>query len=153
MSMNSKKFFAAAGLLILLGFSFPVPAQASPWAHKTGYWNQTGGKFVFGLKHTLFSWLSWWTESREPQYTKEWEGFTVGLGKTLPYTAAGMIQLVTFPIPVDFPNIGIGLHIPSKECPLRHDENRTPVQTAPSQALKAAAPSSKFLKTSDSHAL
>lgn len=115
---------------LILFVSLATPAQASPWAKKEGYWNKTGGKFVFGLKHTLFSWTSWWTESKEPQYSKEWEGFNVGLGKTVVYTAAGMIQLVTFFIPVDFPNIGIGIHIPNKDCPQRHDENFVPGQGA-----------------------
>src|SRR4051812_39557834 len=96
-----------AGIL-LLAVSLCIPAfgqeaQASPWKKKTGYWEQLGGKFSFGLKHSLFSWTSMWTEAREPGYQKEWQGFTVGVGKTVVYTAAGLIQLATFMIPVDFP--------------------------------------------------
>jgi hypothetical protein len=113
MNTNVKKFL----VLFLAGFFlFNVPAQASPWAQKEGYWAKTGGKFAFGLKHSVFSWLIWWTESREARYKKEWQGFCVGIAKTPIYTAAGLIQLVTFPIPVDIPDIGEGLHIPHKDC-------------------------------------
>lgn len=133
----------------MLLITFAAPAQASPWAKKEGYWPKTGGKFVFGLKHSLFSWTSWWTESKEPKYDKEWEGFNVGIGKTVVYTAAGLIQLATFFIPVDFPNIGIGIHIPSKECPDRHNENYIPGQGAKPVPPPATAPIAADVPESD----
>lgn len=116
MNMHLKKIFP---LLIIFALA-QNPAYASPWAKKEGYWNKTGGKFVFGLKHSLFSWMTFWTETREPGYNKAWEGFSTGLGKTVVYTVGGLVQLATFPIPADFPDFGIGMHIPSKECPARH---------------------------------
>lgn len=101
-------------------------AYASPWAKKEGYLNQTGGKFTHGLKHSLFSWMTMWTESREPGYEKQWEGFSAGIGKTVVYTAGGLVQLVTFPIPADFPDFGIGMHIANKQCPMRHAKDYVP---------------------------
>ncbi len=140
MNMKTAKNLSVSALVLVLSVSFSIPAQASPWTKKEGYWNKTGGKFVFGLKHSLFSWTSWWTESREPQYKKEWHGFNVGLGKTVVYTATGLIQLVTFFIPVDVPNIGIGLHIPNKECPHRHDENYSSKSSKKAEAAPVELP-------------
>jgi len=94
-------------------WSCPEKAAASPWAEKEGYGAKTGGKLVFGLKHTLFSWMNPWAESHDPVYETHWTGFCAGIGKSVIYTAAGAIQLVTFPIPVDFPNVGLGMHIPA----------------------------------------
>ncbi len=128
MSMHPKilKLFKNAPLALLIFALYQTPAQASPWTKKEGYFNQTGGKFTHGLKHSLFSWMTLWTESREPGYKKHWEGFSTGVGKTVVYTAGGLIQLVTFPIPADFPDFGIGLHIPSGECPARHAKDYVP---------------------------
>lgn len=107
-----------------------TPAQASPWAQNSGYLSKTGGKFKFGLKHTLFSWLFIWTEANEKEYKKQWEGLSAGVGKTFVYTAAGLLQLATFPVPVDVPDIGIGLHIPNKKCPGRHNLNAKTAEPA-----------------------
>lgn len=89
-------------------------AQASPWAENEGYWAKTGGKLRFGLQHTLFSWLAPWPEAHDPRYATQWEGFCTGIAKTVVYTASGILQLATFPIPIDFPDIGQGLHIPEQ---------------------------------------
>ncbi len=104
-----KKIIAA-----LLLFVIPANnAGASPWAEKTRYRDKIEGKFVFGLKHSLFSWMTPWAEAHDPKYETPWTGFSVGIGKAFVYTAAGLIQLVTFPIPLDFPDIGLGMHIPA----------------------------------------
>ena len=94
-------------------WSIPEKAAASPWAEKESYGSKTGGKLVFGLKHTLFSWMNPWAEAHDPVYETRWTGFCAGIGKSVVYTTAGVIQLVTFPIPVDFPNVGLGMHIPA----------------------------------------
>lgn len=142
--MNRKphRFLVLIFTAVFLCSGLSSQALASPWKKKEGYWDQLGGKFAFGLKHTLFSWTAWWTESREPEYKKEWEGFTVGIGKSVVYTAAGLIQLATFFIPVDFPDIGIGLHIPSKECPARHHPDYVPPVKTPKAPAPAAAQTS-----------
>ena len=111
---------------ILFILSFTSSAHASEWAKNEGYWGKTGGKFVFGLKYIIFSFFEPFLESNEPEYKREWEGFCVGIGKAVVYEATGMIQLVTFPIPVDLPDAGIGIHLPNKDCPLRHDPNWKP---------------------------
>ena len=100
---------------------FASPVHASEWAKNNGYWGKTGGKFVFGLKYIVFSFFEPWLESNEPEYKREWEGFCIGLGKGFVFEAAGLIHLVTFPIPVDIPDVGIGMHLPNKDCPMRHD--------------------------------
>ncbi len=113
-------------MTLLLILCLASPLHASEWAKKEGYWAKTGGKFVFGLKYILFSFSEPWLESNEPEYKREWEGFCAGLGKFVVYEAAGIIHLVTFPIPVDVPDVGIGLHLPSKDCPMRHNPNWKP---------------------------
>ena len=108
-----KKKLTGYLILIMLTFQGLPSFAASPWTAKPRYRDQIEGKFVFGLKHTLFSWMNPWPEANDPQYETQWSGFCVGIGKAVVYTAAGMIQLVTFPIPVDFPDIGLGMHIPA----------------------------------------
>ncbi len=134
--LNNRRTVSILALCAFCLFSFQTSAQASTWAKKKSYGAKTAGKLGFGLKHTLGSWLFWWTESREPQYQKEWQGFSVGIGKSVIYTASGVVQLVTFFIPVDFPDMGIGLHIPSKECPNRHDPNYVPPAPNPVKKLQ-----------------
>jgi len=93
-----------------------TPARAaSPWAQETTYEGKTKGKLEFGLKNTLFGWMAPWAESKVPKYKTEWEGFSVGIGKVVVDTAAGIVQLATFFVPVDFPDIGYGLPIPSSD--------------------------------------
>jgi len=106
------KKLAAMTLIALL--AIPSAASASPWAKKETYLGKTGGKFLFGLEHSLFSWLQWWPESMEKKYPKPWNGFCVGIGKSVVYTAAGLVQLATFPVPVDFPDIGDGIGLPKE---------------------------------------
>ncbi len=133
MNMNKVPAFALALML------FCSTAQATPWSRNEGYMAKTAGKFGFGLKHSLFSWLFLWTEGHEPGYKKQWEGATVGVGKAVVYMGAGLIQLATFPIPADFPNVPIGLHYPNKKCPARHHELPAPPVPSP-ETLKTAAP-------------
>lgn len=127
MNINLKKILSFLFIFALC----QTQTYASPWSKKEGYLNQTGGKFTHGLKHSLFSWMTMWTESREPGYEKQWEGFSVGIGKTVVYTAGGLIQLATFPIPADFPDFGIGMHIASKQCPMRHAKDYVPPSKDP----------------------
>jgi hypothetical protein len=58
-------------------------------------------------------WTAIFTETVKYDYylekRKGWEGFCYGISKSVLYTATGAIQLVTFPIPVDFPDIGEGV--------------------------------------------
>jgi|GEM_PF-1331653 len=90
-------------------------AGASAWAEKPGsYAKQTGRKFLFGIQHSLFSIVMPWLEAHDEKYEKQWTGFCVGIGKTVVYTGAGLIQLVSFPVPVDFPDIE-GIRIPGKK--------------------------------------
>ncbi|MDD5218072.1 MAG: hypothetical protein PHN49_10735 [Candidatus Omnitrophica bacterium] len=123
------KKWLIVSVVILTLFSSGSAASASTWAQKSGYWAKTGGKFSFGLKHSFLSWVSMFFEANEPQYQQEWQGFCVGLGKTVVYTASGLVQLATFPVPVDFPDIGLGLHVPNKNCPDCHWDYKLPEKT------------------------
>ncbi len=101
----------SAVLLLALIFS-PLPAQASPWAQKEGYFPKTGGKLVYGLNNSLLGWTNMFMEAhQEDKYETQAEGFFVGMARSIIYTSAGLVQLVTFPIPVDFPDVGQGLHV------------------------------------------
>ena len=121
----------------------PNCAHASEWAKKEGYFPRTFGKLGFGLKYVAFSFTEPWLESNEPEYKREWEGFCTGIGKAVVYEAAGLIQLVTFPIPVDFPDVGIGLHLPNKNCPMRHNPNWKPQKADSKKDLKAVPAAKK----------
>lgn len=101
-------------LLLMLLIAGNTSLFASPWADNPDYLSKTGGKFWFGLKNSLFSWVQPWTEANDPKYSTEWEGFCAGIGKTVVYTGSGLIQLATFPIPVDFPYLEKGVHRPDQ---------------------------------------
>ena len=140
-------------LFVFLCWSCPDKAAASPWAAKEGYGAKTAGKFVFGLKHTIFSWLNPWTEAHDPVYETPWTGYCAGWGKAFVYTAAGAIQLVTFPIPVDFPNVGIGMHIPANHQGVvvkgqqKASEQSVPEAGSPKPSLEAgSSPVSEVVK-------
>ena len=151
--LRSLRSLAMTAFFIVLLMNFTVPpAHASEWAKKEGYWAKTGAKFLFGLKYTLFSFSTPWFESNEPEYKREFEGFATGLGKMFAYEAAGMIHLVTFPIPIDVPDVGIGLHIPNKDCPARHNPNWKP-QSKLSPAKSGEAPVSTDTKNPGAPAL
>lgn len=120
-------------------------AFASPWAEKEGYGAKTGGKLVFGLKHTLFSVFNPWAEAHDPVYESPWTGFCAGIGKSVVYTAAGAIQLVTFPIPVDFPDVGLGMHIPANHQGKPVKASKT--SDGPDNATTAATAAAADLKT------
>lgn len=129
--------------ILVLTLCISFPAQASEWSKKEGYFPRIGAKFLFGLKYTLLSFSTPWLESNEPEYQREWEGFCAGIGKMMVFEAAGLIQLVTFPIPVDFPDVGIGLHIPTRDCPMRHDPKWKPVAKDPQKNLALVPPPKK----------
>lgn len=126
--MPSDKSSSIKGIVIcILLLSFSSSAHASEWAKREGYFSRIWGKLGFGLKYVTLGWTMPWLESNEPEYKREWEGFCTGLGKGFVFEAAGLIQLVTFPIPVDIPDVGIGLHLPNKFCPMRHHPNWKPL--------------------------
>lgn len=113
MNTTARKSWASLLWTVFFIFLTTVPVHAaSPWSQKPTYWAKTRGKFVFGLKNTLFGWMAPWAEARAPQYKTEWEGFSAGVGECVIDTSAGLVQLGTFFIPVDFPDIGYGLPIP-----------------------------------------
>ncbi len=99
--------------LFLALITLSSPAQSSPWAEKETYGEKAGGKAIFGAKNLLLGWTTLFTEPVKYRYylekKKSWQGLCVGISKTVLYTATGAIQLVTFPIPVDFPNMGEGV--------------------------------------------
>ncbi len=138
-----RKKFRCLFLTLCLSLCLAHPAQASEWAKNEGYFPRIGAKFMFGLKYTLFSFAEPWLESNEPEYEREWTGFCNGIGKMMVFEAAGLIQLVTFPIPVDFPDVGIGLHLPSKDCPMRHNPNWKPRPKDSKKDLTAVPPKKK----------
>ncbi len=101
-------------LILLIAFTLiALPGWASPWAEGETYGEKTCGKFVFGAKNLLLGWTALFTEPVKYGYYLEkkesWEGFCHGISKTVLYTATGAIHLVTFPIPVDFPDMGEGV--------------------------------------------
>ena len=114
MRSGIKKIFALLAFVILMAAQ-PLGVRASPWDEEQGYGNRVAGKFKFGLKNTLLSWGMIFVEPYEPQYDKEWVGLWVGVSKCVLCTATGMIQLVTFPIPVDFPDLGRCTGLPEKK--------------------------------------
>ena len=142
--------------LFLFGMIFPGAVTASPWAEKDGYFAKAGGKFSFGLKQSLFSWMTPWAEANDPKYKTQWSGFCAGIGKIIPYTAGGLIQLVTFPVPVDFPDLGEGLHSPTVGA--RHvgfnqpEDTAAPAQPAGETADQAMATAVAMLSPQTSQA-
>jgi hypothetical protein len=94
-------------------FAAPGSLLASPWAEKDNYFSQTAGKFRFGLKNSTLGWTALFTEPYKPKYftrqEKPWVGFWVGFARSCFYTVNGIIHLATFPIPVDFPDMGKGV--------------------------------------------
>lgn len=105
---------------------------ASPWAKEPTYWGKTRGKLAFGLKNSLLGWMAPWAQARSSKYKTEWEGFSAGFGEILVDTSAGLVQLATFFIPADFPDIGHGLPIPNPDW--------HPVMFAKSEKGQAASP-------------
>ena len=93
-----------------------MPADAaSPWMEKQGYGGKTWGKFCFGIKNSLLGWMTPWAEAKNPKYQAQWIGYSAGIGEGVIYMAGGVIQLATFFVPVDFPDMGYGLPIPDPE--------------------------------------
>ena len=135
---GGKKIFTLFTLLILMTAN-TLAAWASPWNKEQGYGNRMVGKFKFGLKNTLLSWGMIFVEPYEPQYNKEWEGLWVGVSKCVLCTANGMIQLVTFPIPVDFPDLGRCTGLPEKKTAVPAAVSR-PANVAPPAAAVLAKP-------------
>ncbi|HNX68634.1 MAG TPA: hypothetical protein PLL75_05865 [Candidatus Omnitrophota bacterium] len=111
-TFNLRHFLFAGTLAFLLFFVGASAEAASPWAQEPTYWGKTKGKLAFGLKNSLLGWVGPWAEARQKGYRTEWEGFSAGIGKGVLYMAGGVLQVATFFIPVDFPDIGGGLPIP-----------------------------------------
>lgn len=143
MNITVNKIFA-----LILGIVFcvscavmPVHA-ASPWAKETTYGEKTKGKLAFGLKNSLLGWMTPWAEAGNPKYKKPWEGFSAGMGGLVINTAAGLVQLVTFYIPVDFPDVGYGLAIPdpNRKVVMFQKKSKNPSASEPVAAPVAIAP-------------
>ena len=116
MNTKGRTIFSALGVVLCVLFWTASSAHAaSPWTEKQTYGAKTWGKFGFGLKNSLLGWMTPWAESKNPKYAKEWIGFSAGIGESVIYTTGGVIQLATFFIPVDFPDMGYGLPIPDPE--------------------------------------
>lgn len=126
--MKSLRTLQGLALALMFFFASSSPLQASEWAKEKGYGAQTWGKFKFGLKYVTLGWTTAWLEANEPEYKREWEGFCTGIGKGFVFEGVGLIHLVTFFIPADVPDVGIGMHLPNKNCPMRHDPKWHPVQ-------------------------
>ena len=115
MNIQNKRLIVLLAALGLF-FSLAAPSQAaSPWTKETTYGGKTLGKLGFGLKNTLFGWMTPWNESWNPKYPNAWTGFSAGIGGMVVNTTAGLVQLSTFFIPVDFPDVGYGLRIPDPD--------------------------------------
>lgn len=120
--------------VFLLGAGAASPASAqSSWTQQQGYASQTGGKLKFGLVNTFLGWTAMFIEAKQPQHSAEWKGFAAGMPQSLFYTAGGILQLVTFPLPMDFPDMGRGLHIPGGKT-----EPRTPPADEKDLAIEEA---------------
>ena len=126
--------------------SSSLQAQAaSPWTQSPTYAGKTGGKLVYGLKNSTLGWTMMFIEAKQPKYKKDWEGFCVGISRSVFYTASGLVQLVTFPVPVDFPDVGKGLHVPEAEriaggSKKFGKEPEAPLPSLDSAAAEAQAP-------------
>lgn len=141
-SLSMKKTFA----ILLSLFLICQTAYASPWAEKESYGGKVLGKFLFGLKNATLGWTEIFTEPQEYKFKlqrSEWEGFCNGMAKAVFYTANGLIHLATFPIPVDFPNMGEGT-LPSlgkkgPPKPWEKDRIKEEADAAQAAAIEAAA--------------
>ncbi len=115
--VTTKKKIALSFLAFLLLLSSNPAFAASPWAAEPSYVGKTTGKLEYGLKNSAFGWLQMFKESKDPKYKTEWEGFCTGIARSAFYMGSGLIQLMTFPIPVDFPDVGTGLYFPPTPPP------------------------------------
>ena len=126
-----KKIFTLLLLLTLLSQS----AWTSPWAKGETYGDKVGGKAVFGMKNLFLGWTALFTEPVKYNYFLEkkegWEGLCYGISKAVLYTATGAIQLVTFPIPLDLPNIGEGVLETSMKDQAAREQGKKVTPTSP----------------------
>jgi len=143
--LSMKKTFA----IPLAAFLICQTAYASPWAEKKSYGEKTAGKFLFGLKNATLGWTEIFTEPQEHKYQlqrAEWEGLCNGISKSVFYTANGLIHLATFPIPVDFPDMGegtlpsLGKKGPPKPQETNGTEDANAAQIAAIEAVATAQP-------------
>ena len=95
------------------------------------------GKLGYGLKNFLLGWTAMFIEPYQPRYGKPIEGFCVGIAQTVVYTANGLVHIATFPIPMDFPDVGRGIHIPEVEKKYGHKTKPAAAQPAPAPVLPA----------------
>lgn len=149
-----KKYFSVpliASLIFALSL-LSSSAIASPWAEGKTYGEKAGGKAVFGVKNLLLGWTALFTESSKYEYymekKKSWEGLCYGISKTVLYTATGAIHLLTFPFPVDFPNVGEGvLETSVKEQAERAQSIKASSQEISSDAMKSEVASAESKET------
>ncbi|MBI3307474.1 MAG: hypothetical protein HYZ84_06700 [Candidatus Omnitrophica bacterium] len=123
--------------LIMFVFFVSNSASASPWAEEAEYFPRIFGKLGFGLKNSLLGWSEIFIQPTQPKYKTDWEGFCVGMAAALVETGNGLIHLVTFPIPVDVPDIGRGVHIPKREVDRSNEHPK--LEAAMQKAVERAA--------------
>lgn len=131
-----KKIFT----LLLASLLLSQSAWTSPWAKEESYGDKVGGKAVFGLKNLFLGWTAIFTEPVKYNYFLEkkegWEGLCHGISKAVLYTATGAIHLVTFPIPLDLPNMGEGvLETSMKDQAAREQGKKTATVTSEAQEI------------------
>lgn len=118
---------------------------SSPWSEGKNYGEKTGDKAIFGVKNTLLGWTAIFTETVKYEHylekKKGWEGLCIGIAKSIIYTANGAVHLVTFPIPVDFPDMGEGvLHTSVKDQAEREQGKKQLPEDAEIQSLVSDIP-------------
>lgn len=82
--------------------------EASPWTKASSYGDKVQQKYVFGMQNILLGWTEILTEKAEARK----DGASInqmlhaglrGVCNALADTAGGLLHVLTFPIPVDFP--------------------------------------------------
>jgi hypothetical protein len=113
--MTIKTIFFSFLFLCVCGA--PIHAD-SPWVQQPTYAKKVSHKLEYGLKNILFGWTVPFTEPFKEKFRSDtnrrsWYAFGVGLSRGLFYTANGLIQTATFPLPIDFIDMGDGVQHPA----------------------------------------
>lgn len=101
-------------VVVLSMLAGPVMAfAASPWTEEKTYGDRISGKLQFGVANTLLGWIEIFATPN--RYAAEGKNMWAGVGKGFVNatvdTVGGALQLVTFPIPADFPLPNDGVDI------------------------------------------
>ena len=113
--MRRKTILLSALFTCLFGSSLLAD---SPWVQQPTYAKKVSHKLEYGLKNILFGWTVPFTEPfkekfRTDTHRRSWYAFSVGVARGVMYTANGLIQTATFPIPIDFIDMGDGVQHPA----------------------------------------